>query len=55
MTMIYRGSKVVPSENVETRIPAHSYVYRGITHSGISTLRPVITQPGVYRGVKHYR
>ena len=54
MTMIYRGSKVVQSENVETQgtIPAKSYVYRGIRHSGIKSPGPQITPPGVYRGVK---
>ena len=54
MTMIYRGTKVAPSENVETKdiIPANSYVYRGIRHSGIKSPGPQITPPGVYRGVK---
>ncbi len=54
MTMIYRGSKVVQSENVETEgtIPAKSYVYRGIRHNGIKSPGPQITPPGVYRGVK---
>ena len=54
MTMIYRGSKVVQSENVETKhtIPANSYVYRGIRHSGTSTPNLQGPQKGIYRGVR---